>query len=150
LPYTLIAVARELRPLLHRFRMVLALSSLILALTAALWTRGLLERSEAWWTAAESARIAGVEPSAIFGSWEWIAYYTFADYLVDIGYRTPDSNNDLWHRWLPERYQQARFIVTERPTAPSGEKWEVVLEVPYRTILFQVERVCLVKRLPTK
>jgi len=149
LPYTLIVVARELQPLLHRFRTVLALTSLILALTAALWTRGLLEREEAWWTAAESARVAGVEPGAIFGSWVWIFYYSFADYLVDIGNRTPDNRNDLWYRWLPGRYNRAKFIVTERPIAPSGEEWEVVREVPYRTMLFQVKRVRLVKRLST-
>ena len=128
---------------------MLALTSLILALTAALWTRGLLEREEAWWTAAESARVAGVEPGAIFGSWVWIFYYSFADYLVDIGNRTPDNRNDLWYRWLPGRYNRAKFIVTERPIAPSGEEWEVVREVPYRTMLFQVKRVRLVKRLST-
>jgi hypothetical protein len=150
LPYTLIAVARELQPLLHRFRIVLALTSLILALTAALWTRGWLEREEAWWTAAESARVAGVEPGAIFGSFGWMFYYgTFADYLVDIGHRTPDNNDDLWYRWLPERRNLAKFIVTERPTAPPGEEWEVVREVPYRTMLFQLKRVRLVKKLPT-
>jgi hypothetical protein len=149
LPYTLIAVARELRPLLHRFRTVVALSSLVLALTAALWTRGWLEHEEAWWTAAESARAAGVEPSEIFGSWVWIFYYSFGDYLVDIGNRTPDSRDDLWHRWLPELRNRAKFVVTERLTAPSGEEWEVVREIPYRTTLLQVTRVRLVKRLPT-
>jgi Dolichyl-phosphate-mannose-protein mannosyltransferase len=149
LPYTLVVVARELQPLLHRFRTVLALTSLVLALTAALWTRGWLEHDEAWWTAAESARATGVEPSEIFGWWVWVFYYSFGDYLVDIGNRTPDSRDDLWHRWLPERYNQAKFIVTERPTAPSGEEWEVVREIPYRTMLFQVKRVRLVKRLST-
>ena len=107
LPYTLIAVARELQPLLHRFRIVLALTSLR-ALTAAPWTRGLLEREEAWWTAAESARVAGVELGAISGSWPWMFYYgAFTDYLVDVGHRTPNNSNDLWYRW--------------RPIAPSGE-----------------------------
>jgi hypothetical protein len=96
--------AHELQVLLSRFRIVVASISLVLALTAGLWTRGELERHEAWWRAAESARAAGVEPGAIFGAWEWTFHYTFAHY---IRYCISDDLNDLWKRWLPERYRQA-------------------------------------------
>jgi hypothetical protein len=117
-----------------------------------MWTRGLLEEAEASWSAGEFVRKTGVQPSQIYGSWEWNSYYgAFNDYLAEIGDRALDINNnsftrDFFTRWLAERKKQAQFLILASPVAPADERWNVVTEIPYRSFLLQARRLYVVKR----
>jgi hypothetical protein len=150
LPFVLIVAGRYLGGWLNRWRMAMAMVCLAMLVTSAVWTRGLLAAAEAAWTAAESIYTAGVEPKRIFGAWVWNMYHGAADdYMAEIGDSTlQDSTADFWLRFLPQRREQAQFLVVASADLPSNEKWELIKEVPYTDSLFRLKHIYVVQRGP--
>lgn len=149
LPFTLIVIGRHLGKRLNRYRMVTALACLamlVMLVASAMWTRGLLEIQEAYWQGAESVRTAGVHPNQIFGTWTWVSYYRFDEYMAEVRGREMDSVADYFYRWLPEQQEHAQFWIRESVDAPADEKWEVLKEMAYQDTLLREKRVYVVRR----
>jgi len=148
LPFILIVVGRYLGSWLNRWRMVMVMVCLAMLVTSAVWTRGLMVKEEAEWTAAESIRAAGIEPKYIFGYWVWNMYHGAADdYMAEIGDSALQaSTDDFWLRFLPQRREQAQFLTVASVPPPSNEKWELIKEVPYTDSLFRLKHIYVVKR----
>ena len=115
---------------------------------SAMWTRGILEREEALWSGAEALRREGIAPQQIYGYWTWNGYYTFQDYLADIGNRTLGDISDYFERWVPERMRNAQFVLADGLNKPNDRTMEVIKEIPYRNALFEERRVFVLKRKP--
>src|SRR5262249_31208064 len=115
---------------------------------SSMWTRGILEREEAYWAGAEALRRSGVAPRRIYGKWTWITYHGFQDYLAEINYRTVVDTADYFGRWLPERRQSAEFVLADGPIQGRHKTWETVREIPYRNGLLEEQRVFVFKRKP--
>jgi hypothetical protein len=148
LPFALIVVGRYLGSWLNRWRMAVAIVSLAMLVISAVWTRGLMAAEEAKWMAAESIRLAGVEPRHIFGSREWNHYHgAYDDYMAEIGDSIKlDSNKDFWRRFYPQRREQSQFLIVASARPWVRDKWEVVGEFPYRDGLFRLKHIYVVKR----
>jgi 4-amino-4-deoxy-L-arabinose transferase-like glycosyltransferase len=145
MPYALIVYTRMLGDGLRRFATVTIVLCLAIALTAALWTRGLLAREEAMWSAAESLRASGVPSERIYARWTWVSYYGFQDYVAEVGDRKLDDLSDLFNRWFPARYANAEYVVVDSTAHPHPRRGKVVAEVPYRGFLLDDRRVYVVK-----
>jgi len=148
LPFVLIAVGRYLGSCLNRWRIAMTIVCLAMLVISAVWTRGLMAAAEAKWMAAESIRLAGVEPRHIFGSREWNHYHgVYDDYMAEIGDSIKlDSNEDFWLRFYPQRREHSQFLIVASVRPPLNEKWELVREVPYRDSLFRLQHTYVVKR----
>lgn len=147
LPFALIVTARHLGTWLDRLATATAAVTFAMLLACAIWVRGILVYQEARWTAAELIRESGIAPLQIYGSWTWNSYYTFQDYLREIDYQTVDDFTDYFDHWLPERERRAEFLVRLSATAPEGENWRIIGEVPFRDILFRRRSAYAVQRL---
>jgi len=148
LPFVLIVVGRYLGSWLNRWRTAMAMVCLAVLAISAVWTRGLMAAAEAAWMAAESIRTAGVEPKHISGFWLWDRYHgADDDYMAEIGDSTVlDSTADFWLRFVPQRREQAQFLVVTSVRPPGNEKWELIKEVPYTDSLFRQQHIYVVKR----
>ena len=126
----------------------MAMVCLAVLAISAVWTRGLMAAAEAAWMAAESIRTAGVEPKHISGFWLWDRYHgADDDYMAEIGDSTVlDSTADFWLRFVPQRREQAQFLVVTSVRPPGNEKWELIKEVPYTDSLFRQQHIYVVKR----
>jgi hypothetical protein len=148
LPYVLIVVGRHVSRTTRRFRSSLVIACLVMLGVSAMWTRGILEREEALWAGAEALRREGIAPQRIYGYWTWNGYYSFQDYLADIGNRTLGEIRDYFERWVPEREQSAQFVLADGLNRPNDRTMEVIKEIPYRNALFEQRRVFVLKRKP--
>jgi Dolichyl-phosphate-mannose-protein mannosyltransferase len=149
LPFVLIVAGRRLGSWINCHRTATGLACLVMLIACAMWTRGLLEKAEASWSAGEFVRKTGVQPSQIYGSWVWNCYYgAFNDYLAEIGDRELSMNSFTsdFHRWRSERKKQAQFLILASPVAPVGERWNALTEIPYRSFLLQARRLYVVRR----
>lgn len=144
LPFMLIALARHLRDWLNRFSVTTVAACLAMLVASAMWTRGLLESSEAYWQAGEFLRSTGVQSDWIFGSWTWVSYYRFQDYVAEAGDRI--SVSDFSDVWLREQAEHAQFLITRSLDPPANERWEVLKELAYEDVLFRERRVYVVRR----
>jgi len=148
LPYVLIVVGRHVSRTSRRFRSPLVIACLVMLGVSAMWTRGILEREEALWSGAEALRREGIAPQQIYGYWTWNGYYTFQDYLADIGNRTLGDISDYFERWVPERARNAHFVLADGLNKPNDRTMEVIKQIPYRNALFEERRVFVLKRKP--
>lgn len=147
LPFSLIAVGRYLGQWLNRFRVSTIIACLVVLLVSAMWTRGLLAKSETIWGAAESVRRTGVDSRQIYGSWEWNCYNgAFAKYLTEIGNKPQRNFNDFFVRWLPEQRQLAQYVITLSRDVPKRGKWIICAKIPYRNIFLQERYVYVMER----
>jgi len=147
LPFAIVAVGRHVGSLLNRYAVPAFGVCVVMILVSAMWTRGILEQSEAMWTAAESVRRAGVEPPLIYSNYEWNFYNGLTDdYIADIGQSTLVKNyQDFWQRFVRDRKRYAEFLVTTS-TARPGHK--IVYESPYRDMFFHKRQMYAVEKTP--
>ncbi|NWJ97889.1 MAG: glycosyltransferase family 39 protein [Chloroflexi bacterium] len=145
LPFALIALGRYLKEELLRFKIPLVVICLLLLLVSSAWTRGRLAEVEAFWKGGEYLRAIGVAPREISSFWTWYCYYSFEEYLTETNYRKLDAA-DLYFRWLPERFKESHFLITKATNPPSGEEWEVLLELTYQGAFFEEQHLLVVKR----
>jgi hypothetical protein len=125
---------------------MMAITCLICLTVSAIWTHTLLVRVEAYWQGGEFIRATGVSSNEIYNYWTWLSYYTFQDYVAEVENSEEGNAGDFFNRWLPERREQAQFLVTESTEAPPGESWEIIAEIPYQSILFSGRKVYVVKK----
>ena len=155
LPYTLIAVGLHLGKWMNRFNFTTAIACLIMLVFSTIWTRGILERSEAYWKGGEFVRSIGMKPNQIHGDWTWNSYYRFSDYVAEVrDHPLNDFNYDLvsdyFYHWLEEQREHAQFWILDTEALdntppPADEKWEVLKEIPYKDIFFRERRVYVVR-----
>jgi Dolichyl-phosphate-mannose-protein mannosyltransferase len=149
LPFALIVAGRRLGSWISCHRRTTGLACLVMVIACAMWTRGLLEKAEASWSAGEFVRKSGVQSNQVYGSWVWNCYYgAFNDYLAEIDDRELDRNSFTsdFFLWRLERKKQAQFLILDSPIAPADERWNVVTEIPYRSFLLQARRLYAVRR----
>lgn len=156
-PFTLIVVGKYLQERDFRFHNWAILATVAILVVSAMWTRADLERQEAHWKAGEWLKEAGVPVTRIYGSWPWIGHYRFHEYIAEISGRQTQKLSDVWERWLPALYKDADYVVAaenyrlEEAMAsldrkPPDEDWQVISEIPYRTILFHVGKATIMKK----
>jgi hypothetical protein len=146
--FAIVTVGRHVGNLLNRYAVPAFGVCVAMILVSAMWTRGILEQSEATWKAAESVRRTGVEPPLIFSTYEWNSYYggITDDYIADIGQSTLVKNyQDFWQRFVRDRKRYAEFLVTTSTPRP-GHK--IVYETPYRDIFFHKRQMYVVEKTP--
>jgi hypothetical protein len=136
LPLALIVVGRFLRPCWNRFRWIITAGLAAQLLISAIWTQASIAKAEANWRAAEMVKASGVSPERIFGPWAWNSYYTFPDYLKDIGYRPLETEmtQDYFVRWFSEKRAKAQYLISDRPDTEKKD-FEVVKTVPARSMI---------------
>lgn len=145
LPFAILTLARFYANQWRKFAGLCILSSLLILSGTALWTRSTLEQKEAWWKGADLPIRNGATHTDVMGSFEWNGYYSFDDYLRELGDWNPRSLNDYFYRWYPQQTKNATFFVTVNPQKLSG-KWEVLNELPFRDEFFRKRSVFLMKR----
>ena len=90
---------------------VVAACAVCSLLSAALWTRGALDRHQAAWEAAEWARATGAPPSKIAAELPWAGYYGAFDEWVAIARRDRRRVVDGFAPFLEGRQRLATFGV---------------------------------------
>jgi hypothetical protein len=145
LPFVLIVFGRSLSDWMIRYRLQTVLVCSLFILLSALWARGWLEHEEAGWKGGEYLRLQGVEPTKIFGTWEWVCYFTFQDFLEQFR-DVPPSADDLYHGWLDEKRKQAQYLIQDT-LPPSTTEWRVITEIPYHNSFFKVKKFLVLERI---
>lgn len=143
LPFTLLVIGRHFGAQLERLHAMVLIACLLTLVFSAMWTRGSLELSEALWKGAEYVRSSGVQASHIYGSWMWIGYYRFQDYLVETGKK---DAADFFERWLPKQRELAEFRLTGSLDPPGNGEWYVVADISYRDMWFREQHVYAIRR----
>lgn len=143
LPYIFIVIGRYLADWMTRHRLITALVCFLFIAPSALWTRGWLAHEEAGWKAGEFLRLQGIDPAKIFGTWEWVCYFTFQDFIEKFGTAPPNVDN-LYHGWLDEKRRTAEYLIQD--TLPSSTEWRIVTEIPYRNSFFQKKKFFVLAR----
>jgi len=148
LPYSLVVVARFLDGQKMPWRRWVIGAHCAVLVVSAMWVRGLLEAEEAQWLGGEHLRTQGISPQRIHGSRTWDCYYgAFNEYLAEVGTVDPHVLvDDFFSRFIPGRIHQADYLVTQLTYSPDGERWSIVEDIPYRSMLFHERHVYVAKR----
>src|SRR5574341_303578 len=148
IPCTLIIVGRHvLREAERRVLRLSSMVSLLVLVVAALLAREMLEVSEAYWSASERIRKAGVQPEDIFTNWEWSSYYGAFDRYID-GLDPATSTLDGYEALRRSKIDTATYVVVELPDPPPSSAYFTVIDrIPYQNAVLQTQYVYILKRL---
>lgn len=142
LPYIIIVLGVMLESLIIKLINYIYITSLILLIGISLWTRSMLESSQANWLAAEYIRNQGVSSNNISTSWEWIAYYEHDNYLKSRNYNYEEGHEDFFGRYI-QREKSVQYLVTENI---DGKHTKIMRVFPYRDVFLKQRYVYAVRK----
>jgi hypothetical protein len=130
---------------MKRVTVALCLAGLALGI---LWTRGTLERAQAYWEAAEYLRSGGVEPRSIRAfpaMWVWNSYYGAFDEWVSEIHGSESIKIGRYHEFLGMRAGSGPYRIEE--TDRLGDE-RLLTTRCYRSYLLEKRCVNVFQRLP--
>jgi len=141
LPYTLIVLGRECKPLLRQYGRLVAVFCVLIAVASAVETRRYLALNEALWKGGEIARSLAAPHQNVSSSWEWVSNYYFPVFLArNQANRTVYDFED----WLDDFYEASEYTLELDP--PENPSRTVLATVPYRPFPFVERRVYILKK----
>jgi hypothetical protein len=145
MPFAIIGMASMMRESIHQWRWQFRAITLATFVGAVLWVRGVVERYEANWGAADAVYQSGIAEERIKGPWEWNSYRgAFEQYLDETG--TETSLTEYASTWLPERWKQAEYVITSDPALAEQPGWEVTATGSYENMFLQTVRVYTLRK----
>jgi hypothetical protein len=144
LPFLFILLGKQAQVSGWKQAVIVCLCVVQLAM-AALWTRGTLETTDAYWQAAELLRGRGVPVDQIYNdAWEWTCYYKFEGYMRS-RHNQVRSIGQYFEEWNREQKASADYFVTGNRVLPD-EQTEVIDTVTFRDALFRKRFVYLLRK----
>jgi hypothetical protein len=148
LPFAILALAPLVRAWRPWCRLLALVSTLLMLMASALFSRGVLEEHEASWKAAEAVRSAGVPSEQIHATWAWNGYHgSFQDWIMDVrGQDVKDVSSFFYGEWHIQRKNRASYWIVQSTNPPAGESWQVLDRIPRRGYFLGRQYTYVVKR----
>jgi hypothetical protein len=148
LPWSLIVTGQHLQLTMCRVRVITALACCLMLTGSAMWTRGFLSEQEALWTGAETVRLSGRNPEAVYldACWTWNNYYGRFPAEIQPG----EAYNPYLalKKLSADRAARARFRVRRSQDPSLDGDGNVIATIPYRDFLLRQRYVYVIERQP--